>query len=74
MESLLPAWTDAELDECVLKLCDEFPDSRMIACSRAVEYCRRKTPRGSAETLLSAMRGVLQQEAALRTARYGKAA
>ena len=66
MESSPPDWTEAELDKCVLKLCDEFPDSRMVACARAVEYCRRMTPRGTPETLLTAMRGVLQQEAAFQ--------
>jgi hypothetical protein len=66
MELPSPTWTDAELDECILKLCDEFPDSRMAACSRALEFCRRATPHGPPEALLMAMRSVLQEEAAFQ--------
>lgn len=64
MEFTPLVWTDAELDESILKLCDEFPDSRMVACARAMEHCRRSTPRGTPAELLTAMRGVLQLETA----------
>lgn len=74
MEFLPAAWTDAELDRCIPQLCDQFAESRMIACSPAVEYRRRVPPRASAESLLSAMRGLLQQEAALQVAPGGQAA
>lgn len=67
MELSSPTWTDAELDECVLALCDEFPDSRMIACSRALESCRQMTRRGTTETLRTTMRGILLREAALHS-------
>jgi hypothetical protein len=63
MDFSSPGWTDAELDESILKLCDEFPDSPMVACSRAIEYCRRMTPRGTPEQLLTAMRGALHHGA-----------
>lgn len=60
---LLPisVWTDAELDESILKLCDEFPTARMADCSRALEHCRRLTPHGEPESLLTAMRASLRQ-------------
>lgn len=74
MEFAPQAWTDAELDESILKLCEEFPDARMIACARAIEYCRRTTPRGTPQTLHSAMRGELQREAAIQAAGYASAA
>jgi hypothetical protein len=56
------AWTERELDESILRLCDEFPDVRMAACSRALEHCRRSTPRGTRESLLTAMRDTLRLE------------
>lgn len=68
MQFSSPAWSDAELDESILILCDEFPDARMAACSRAVEHCRRTTPRGTPDTLLTAMRTALQRERAPETA------
>lgn len=74
MEFPPPVWTDAELDESILKLCDEIPRARMVACSRALEYCRRATPRGTPATLLAAMRGALQHEEAVQAIRYGRAA
>ena len=66
MAPAAPAWTDLELDESILQLCDEFPDLTMAACARALEYCRQTTPRGSPETLLTAMREALQLQAAAR--------
>ncbi|HVS52373.1 MAG TPA: hypothetical protein VHD62_08460 [Opitutaceae bacterium] len=56
------SWTEAELDESILTLCDELPSARMAACSRAVEHCRRWTPRGTPESLLGAMREVLRRD------------
>lgn len=67
MATAPPAWTDLELDESILKLCEEFPDLKMAACSRVVEYCRQMTPRGSPAALLTAMRGALQQQATTDT-------
>jgi hypothetical protein len=55
-----PEWTDTELDESILILCDEFPDARMSACSRALEHCRRSTPHGTRGSLLAAMRDTLR--------------
>lgn len=55
------AWTDAELNESILKLCDEFPMARMADCSRALEHCRRLTPPGTRESLLIAMRETLRR-------------
>jgi len=74
MRSLEYAWTDAELDESVLKLCDEFPATRMVECSRALEYCRRVTPRGSPESLHTAMREALRHGIALPPIAYASAA
>lgn len=74
MELSSPVWTEVELDESILTLCDEFPEVRMAECSRAVEHCRRSTPRGTPEMLLTAMRGALQHEQALSPVRYGRAA
>jgi hypothetical protein len=68
MRSLKSEWTDAELDESILKLCNEFPDARMIACSRALEHCRRTTPRGTPESLLTAMRDTLRLDVESRRA------
>lgn len=31
-----PAWTNRELDDSILKLCEEFPQARMATCSRAL--------------------------------------
>lgn len=62
MDIARTGWTEAELDEAILKLCDEFPHARMAACSRAIEYCRRSTPRDTPEMLLTAMRGALQRD------------
>jgi hypothetical protein len=64
------AWTDTELDDSILKLCDEFPYSRMAACSRALEHCRRNTPRGTRESLLTAMREKLVLETGAHRAVY----
>jgi hypothetical protein len=74
MELSSPVWTEAELDESILTLCDEFPDARMATCSRAVEHCRQSTPRGTPEMLLTAMRGALQREEAGWLPRSGIAA
>lgn len=74
MEPSSPVWTAEELDESILTLCDEFPEARMTACSRAVEFCRQSTPRGTSEMLLAAMRGALQREQALSSPRYRTAA
>lgn len=74
MELSSAIWTDSELDESILTLCDEFPAARMAACARAVEYCRRRTPHGSPEMLLVAMRGALQHEEAGQAPRHGGAA
>lgn len=73
MELSSPVWTEAELDESILTLCDEFPEARMAACALAVEHCRRSTPRGTPEMLRTAMRGALQHERALAPLRYGRA-
>jgi hypothetical protein len=54
-------WTDTELDDAIVKLCEEFPDARMSDLSRTLEHCRRTTPRGSPESLLAAMRAALRQ-------------
>jgi hypothetical protein len=67
-------WTDKELDESILKLCDEFPDARMAACSRALEHCRRTVPFGTSESLLTAMRGSLLLESEVQRAAWVKAA
>jgi hypothetical protein len=53
-------WTDLELNTAILALCDEIPPARMAACSRALEHCRRHTPRGTPAFLLSEMRHALQ--------------
>lgn len=54
-------WTTPELDEAILELLDgEFPNTRMLACARALEYCRRTTPRGTTDSLLVAMRSSLR--------------
>ena len=74
MDVTLTAWTEAELDEAILTLCGEFPNARMAACSRALEYCRQSTPRGRPEMLLTAMRGALQREEAGWLPRSGIAA
>jgi hypothetical protein len=58
------AWTEAELDDSILRLCLEFPDVRMVTCSRALEHCRLNTARGSRQTLLVEMRAQLQREVA----------
>jgi hypothetical protein len=50
------AWTDSELDESILFLCEEFPRARLAEYSRAREHCRRSTPRGTHLSLLAAMR------------------
>ena len=68
MKFATQGWTDAELNESILRLCDEFPDVRMLTCSRAVEFCRHQTPRGSPQTLLVAMRAELRRTVALRAA------
>ena len=57
-----PHWSDADLDESILSLCDEIPDARMSVCSRALEYCRRSVPHGTRESLLNAMRQELRYE------------
>lgn len=74
MNAARTAWTEAELDEAILTLCGEFPNARMAACARAIEYCRHSTPRGGPEILLMAMRGSLQREEADGLPRPGKAA
>ena len=53
-------WTTAELEESVLRLCDEMPEAPMAIYSRVVEYCRRATPHGSSQSLLTAMRQELR--------------
>jgi hypothetical protein len=55
-------WTDTELTDAALLLCDELPATRMLACWRAVEYCRRTTPRGTPESLLDGMRTALREK------------
>jgi hypothetical protein len=55
------AWNDAELNEAILTLCDEIPDARMLACWRALQHCRT-IPRGTAESLLVAMRESLRRQ------------
>jgi hypothetical protein len=62
------AWTDTELDESILILCDEFPRAGMAACSRALEYCRRSIPRGTFQSLLAAMRATLRLDMESRRA------
>jgi hypothetical protein len=54
------AWTDTELDDSIVTVCDEFPDALMAACSRALEHCRQSTPRGTPASLLTAMRDRLR--------------
>lgn len=61
MPFLKSTWTDTELEESILKLCEEFPDARMADCSRALEYCRRAIPHGTPESLLIAMREKLRR-------------
>jgi hypothetical protein len=56
------AWTDVELDESILFLCEEFPHARLAECSRALEHCRRSTPRGTRLSLLVAMRESLRRQ------------
>lgn len=58
-------WTNAELEQSILTLCDEIPDATMAVYSRALEYCRRVTPHGTAASLLVAMRHELRQEVEL---------
>jgi hypothetical protein len=55
-----PGWTDAELDSAILVLCNEIPPVRMVACWRALEHCRRYTPRGTTASLLADMRLALR--------------
>ena len=74
MQSHLPAWTDEELDDSILRLCSEFPDARMAALSRALEQCRRTVPHGTRESLLAAMRGVLRDDVDARCRNYVEAA
>jgi hypothetical protein len=62
------AWTDGELDEAILGLCDEFPRAGMAACSRALEHCRKSTPRGTSQSLVAAMRGHLRRDVESRRA------
>lgn len=56
-------WTETELDESILTLCDEFPDARLVAFARAVEHCRRTIPRGTPDSLVAAMRDTLRGDA-----------
>jgi hypothetical protein len=56
------AWSEAELEDAILKLCEEFPDARMAALARALEQARQSTPRGSIDSLRSAMRQMLQHD------------
>jgi hypothetical protein len=60
LHAIAPDWTDAELNTAIVALCDEMPPARMAACSRALEHCRRHTPRGTPAFLLSEMRRVLR--------------
>jgi hypothetical protein len=55
-------WSKTELDDSILSLCDEFPEARMTSCSRALEHCRRCTPRSTPEALRAAMREILKLE------------
>lgn len=74
MQLIKSAWTNAELDESILKLCDEFPAAQMAECSRALEHCRRFTPHGPPESLLPAMREILRQDMEVRRMVYAAAA
>jgi hypothetical protein len=60
VQDAAPDWTDAELDTAILVLCDENPPVRMVTCWRALEHCRRHTPRGTPASLLVEMRHVLR--------------
>jgi len=64
MTTLTSAWTDAELDDSILRLALEFPDERLAVYSRTLEHCRRTTPYGTRESLLTAMRDALRLDAA----------
>src|SRR6476646_2688331 len=63
MTTLTSAWTDAELDDSILRLALEFPDERLAVYSRTLEHCRRTTPYGTRESLLTAMRDTLRLDA-----------
>ena len=67
-------WTEVELDDSILTLCVEFPDAKMAACSRALEHCRRSTPPGTADSLLSAMRDTLRRDADAGAVAFASAA
>jgi hypothetical protein len=64
--SLVPVarseWNDAELNTAILTLCDEIPGARMVSCWRALDHCRRSTPRGTPESLLAEMRETLRRD------------
>lgn len=67
-------WTDTELDESILKLCDEFPNARMIDCSRALEHCWRVIPHETSASLLAAMRDALRRNLESQRPVYAAAA
>jgi hypothetical protein len=53
-------WTDGQLDDAILTLCDEYPRAPIHSYSCAVEYCRREVPTGTLAALLIAMRDRLR--------------
>src|SRR5687767_4568093 len=59
-----PIWNETELTDAILTVCDEIPDTRMVACWRALEHCRRSTPHGTPESLLAAVRDTLRRDLA----------
>jgi hypothetical protein len=71
MQSEKRAWTEAELDESILRLCEERPGTPMSVCSRVLEHCRRLTPSGTRASLLLAMRRELDREMTLHLTACG---
>lgn len=59
-----PAWSETELTDAIVTVCDESHFAPMLACWRALEHCRRFTPRGTPESLRSAMRTKLRDSMA----------
>jgi hypothetical protein len=68
------AWSDAELTEAIVTVCDESQFAPMLACWRALDHCRRLTPRGTTESLRAAMRARLSGSMSVPTSISLKAA
>lgn len=56
------AWSEAELIEAIVAVCDESQSAPMVACWRVLEHCRRHLPRGTPESLRLAMRTKLRRD------------